>query len=233
VEAICVGAAGVDAPEAEQRLHQLVQEHFPATPVRIVHDTQLVLAAAGLTEGAVLISGTGSAAWGRNAAGEHARAGGWGYVLGDEGGAYGVVRSAVRHALHRGDQGLPVDRLTASLLRSVNVSTPTELLERFYAEPAPRGWAARAGLVFDLARAEEEPAVQIVEAAAAELVQAVTRVCARLNLPGPVVLAGGMVSHQPLLQSLVRTALAEHDLHDVRLLEQDPVHGAVTLALTH
>jgi glucosamine kinase len=232
VQAICVGAAGVDAPEAERRLHQLVQQYFPAVPVRIVHDTQLVLAAAGLTEGAVLISGTGSAAWGRNADGVHARAGGWGYVLGDEGGAYGVTRAAVRHALHRNDEGLPVDRLTAALLRAGNVTSPADLLERFYREPAPRAWAARARLVFDLALVEDEAALAIVDAAVTELVQAVTRVCTRLDLPGPVVLAGGLALHQPLLLTRLRAALAEHGLNDVRILRQEPVHGAVTLALT-
>lgn len=50
-----------------------------------MHDTQLLLAAAGRDEGVALISGTGSVAWGRRRDGVHARAGGWGYLHGDEG----------------------------------------------------------------------------------------------------------------------------------------------------
>ena len=58
-----------------------------------------ILAAAGLDEGIALIAGTGSVAWGRDRTGRSARAGGWGYLLGDEGSGYAVVRETVRHAL--------------------------------------------------------------------------------------------------------------------------------------
>ena len=67
--------------------------------MRIVHDTQLILAAADVQDGIALISGTGSVAWGRTPDGRTARAGGWGYLLGDEGSGYWVGRQAVRHAL--------------------------------------------------------------------------------------------------------------------------------------
>ena len=53
--------------------------------------------------GVVIISGTGSIAYGRNAAGEAARSGGWGYVLGDEGSGYWIGRAALRAVLRAAD----------------------------------------------------------------------------------------------------------------------------------
>ncbi len=67
---------------------------------KITHDSEIALS--GATErkpGIIVIAGTGSMAFGRNAAFETARAGGWGYIFGDEGGAFDLTRRALRAAL--------------------------------------------------------------------------------------------------------------------------------------
>ena len=230
VDAVCVGAAGADTPQAKALLLSLARQVFPTGRVRVVHDTHLVLAAAGLHAGVVGISGTGSAAWGRNPAGDEARASGWGYLLGDEGSAYGVVRAAMRHVLDRNDDGQELDDLSRELMRSCRATSVHELLDEFYEAPSRRVWAARAPLVLDLASAGDASAVAIVDGAAAELVQGISRVCRRLTIDGPVVLAGGLAVRHPVLQEAVRRGLDPHGVHDVRVLDRDPVYGAVTLA---
>ncbi|MET0863056.1 MAG: BadF/BadG/BcrA/BcrD ATPase family protein, partial [Nakamurella sp.] len=116
VIAVCVGAAGVDSADQEHRLRDLVQAQVPAAAIAIVHDSHLILAAAGVEHGIALISGTGSVAWGRTADGTVARAGGWGYLLGDEGSGYWIGRQAVRHALQLVDRGQPPDLLAQRLV---------------------------------------------------------------------------------------------------------------------
>ena len=111
ITAVCAGAAGVDTPEAEERLRQLIASRLPVAAVKVVHDTELIPATAELTTGIALIAGTGSVAWGRDASGRVARAGGWGYLLGDDGSGYGIAREAVRHALRLADE---VSRRTSS-----------------------------------------------------------------------------------------------------------------------
>src|SRR4051812_30345442 len=112
--AVCAGAAGVDSVEAAERFCRLLGERAPAARVGVVHDTELVLAAAGSGTGIVVISGTGSVAWGRNPQGQVARAGGGGDPLGGEGRGDGGARGAGRHAprlLHQGrGPGLPPPR---------------------------------------------------------------------------------------------------------------------------
>lgn len=230
VTAVCAGAAGADTPGAEQRVNVLLERIFPGVPIQVVHDAQLVLAAADLHAGVALIAGTGSVAWGLNEAGDVVRAGGWGYLLGDAGGGFGVVRAAIQHTLGLDDAGLPADELARQVLAVSGARTAGELLERFYSNPSRRIWAERADIVFTLAAKDDRVAQRIVSAAAADLVQAAVQVCRRLGIPGPVVMAGGLVVHQPLLREAVRAELAAHGLADIRLLERDPVYGAVVLA---
>jgi glucosamine kinase len=127
----------VDTPEQEQRLHRLVQAQIPGAAVRIVHDKALILAAAAVDHGIALISGTGSVAWGRAIDGRTARAGGWGYLLGDEGSGYAVGRRAVRHTLGQADRGLRPDVLAQQLAADCGLQDPGQLLDHFYANPEP------------------------------------------------------------------------------------------------
>lgn len=230
VAAVCAGAAGADTPEGEARLTRLLLGRLPAARVRVVHDSWLLLAAAGLDTGVAVISGTGSVAWGRRPDGTQARAGGWGYLLGDEGSGYWVGREAVRHVLGREDRGEAEDRLTAQLVADCALHGAGDLLDHFYGRPERAYWAGRARVVFELATDGDDASRRIVDDAAAALTSLAVRVAHRLDLPGPVVLGGGLLRHQPLLQQRVHAELALHGIDDVRPLDRDPVHGAVRLA---
>src|SRR5438046_5923939 len=61
-------------------------------------------AAFGRGPGVVVIAGTGSIAYGRNAAGQTRRAGGWGFAISDEGSGYWIGRAAVGAAIHTLDE---------------------------------------------------------------------------------------------------------------------------------
>jgi N-acetylglucosamine kinase-like BadF-type ATPase len=231
VGAVCAGAAGADSAEQRDQLAALLAGLLPTARIEVVHDAQLLLAAAGLDTGIALISGTGSVAWGLTPDGRSARAGGWGYLLGDEGSGYGVARDAVRHALRRLDRAAAPDRLTLALVEGCGLTGPEHLQERFYVNPERRYWAHQAGLVFACAAAGDLAARAIVDEAATALAGLVRTVAGRLGRPGPLVCAGGLITHQPALLARLRTALAEDGLTDVRLLDRDPVHGAVRIAL--
>ena len=249
VGAVCVGSAGVNTPEQEAWLSGLVAGNVAGASVAVAHDTRLILATAELDSGIAVICGTGSVAWGRDTGGRTARAGGWGYLLGDEGSGYWLACQAVRHALRRADAGLPLDDLSRAIAASVGQVDAYGLLGAFYADPERQSWARRAAVVFELAgagigdsereavpstaserNAPDAAAVELVRRFADELVALILAVSAALSLPGPVVLGGGLVQHQPLVQRIVRDALAEAGLEDVRVLDREPVWGAVYLA---
>jgi glucosamine kinase len=232
---VCAGAAGADTEEGAQRLRLLLARRLPRVHVVVVHDAELILATVGVRAGIALISGTGSVAWGRTHTGARARAGGWGYLLGDEGSGYGIARDAVRHALHRADCGLATDLLTERLVAACGLTHPGQLLDHFYATSNRRYWGRRSGVVFDLAAAGDPAATALVSTAAEDLTRIVQQVYNRLDQPAdlPVVLGGGILVNQPVLREALGKALALRGLTDLRVLDREPAHGAVRLACTH
>lgn len=236
VAAVCAGAAGADTPAACRHLSELLASHFPGARIDVVHDTRMILAAAGLESGAVLIAGTGSAAWGLAPDGQEARAGGWGYLLGDDGGGYSVVRDAVREVLREHDAGLPPGALARALLDATQTGDPLELMDLFYARPERRFWSGLAGIVAGAAGKGDRAAVRILEDAAHALAGLARQIRGRLGDGLELVMAGGLLIHQPALAASVARKLGPAGFHDgpssgrIRLLDQDPVHGAVRLA---
>jgi N-acetylglucosamine kinase-like BadF-type ATPase len=228
VDACCAGAAGSEEPKARQDLAHLLRDLLPGARVQVVHDSRLVLAAANLASGIALIAGTGSVAYGRNAAGQEARAGGWGWLLGDDGGGSWIVREAARAVLSRADAGPSPGPLAEALMRACGVTEPVGLAWALHRRDEPEQWADLAGTVFAATEADPD-ALAIVGQAAEILAGLVLQVDQRLGKPGAVVLAGGLLLHQRLLEDAVRARLLAHELSVVRL-ENQPVAGAVLLA---
>ena len=194
----------------------------------IVNDAMLVLPAAGLDAGVGVICGTGSIAVGAWE-GREARAGGFGYLLGDEGSGYWITRAAVRALLDRRDRGIPLGELGDQLLAAAEASDIDALHRMFYDYPHPRRWARHAPLVLD----SGDPAAPLItieaaQALAALAASATRRLAAPTGLP--VVLGGGLMAHPALRAAATLAVGAALPGSDVRALTDPPVAGAVRLA---
>ena len=108
--AICLGIAGVDRPDDARVVRGIMKRIGYKARVLVVNDALVALeAGAPAAPGVVLIAGTGSIAYGRNEHNQSARAGGWGYMLGDEGSGYWIGRAALRAVLRdAAAEGRPV-----------------------------------------------------------------------------------------------------------------------------
>jgi glucosamine kinase len=230
VAQVYAGAGGIDTDDDAGALAALIAPHAPTARITVVHDSRLLLAAGGASTGVAVIGGTGSAAWGRNSQGEEARAGGWGYLLGDEGSGYWLGREAVRHSLRRMNQGLEADELTTALLASCGVDHPNKLIALFHsAATGRRYWAQRARLVVEAADAGHAKSRELVDQAGRDLAQLAEQTLRQLGLDGPVILGGGLGMKVPRLQASFRSTLADAGISDVRVLDQDPVFGVLRL----
>jgi N-acetylglucosamine kinase-like BadF-type ATPase len=223
-DACCAGSAGAEVPSSRAGLERLLGELFPGCRVTVVHDARLVLAAAGFDSGIALISGTGSVAYGRDRDGREARAGGWGWLIGDDGSAAWLTREASREVMHRFDAGMPLGSLGEAMLGATKSRGATDLIGTLHRLREPREWASLAGVVFDTA-GDDEGAASLVQRAASALADLVEVVRMQLSIDGPLVLAGGQLLNQPRLESAVRRRLGAA----IRL-EEPPVAGAVRLA---
>ncbi|WP_426225544.1 N-acetylglucosamine kinase [Pseudarthrobacter sp. DSP2-3-2b1] len=230
VSYVYAGAGGIDTDDDAAALAALIEPHVPGAQITVVHDSRLLLAAGGAATGVAVIAGTGSAAWGRNSAGEEARAGGWGYLLGDEGSGYWLGRESVRHSLRRMNQGLPVDQLTAALLAACGVDDPNRLIALFHSpETGRRFWAQQARLVVDAAAAGHGASQELLDQAGKDLADLAGQSLRKLGIDGPVILGSGLGMNVVPLQDAFRKYLAAGGVTDVRVLDQDPVFGVLKL----
>ena len=230
VSYVYAGAGGIDTDEDAAALAALIEPHVPGARITVVHDSRLLLAAGGASNGVAVIAGTGSAAWGRNGQGEEARAGGWGYLLGDEGSGYWLGREAVRHSLRRMNQGLEPDELTRALLESCGVDDPNKLIAMFHSSATGRRyWAQQARLVVEAADSGHRISQQLVDQAGHDLADMAAQVLRQVRLDGPVILGSGLGMNVVRLQDAFRNRLAAAGVTDVRVLDRDPVFGVLQL----
>jgi N-acetylglucosamine kinase-like BadF-type ATPase len=235
--AICVGIAGVDRPDDHAIVQGIMHRIGFKARILIVNDALIALESGAPGQpGVVIISGTGSIAYGRNAAGQSARAGGWGYVLGDEGSGYWIGRAALRAVLRAADQRGPTTMLTPMLLDYFGVSQPQALLHQVYhhnLKPAQIG--ALASSVQTAFAAGDRIATGILRGAADELEGGAISVVRRLDLLDAdfsFILAGGIFRAVPWLeQELGRRLPLKAPKSVTKLLDREPAEGAVTFAI--
>ncbi|WP_028265468.1 N-acetylglucosamine kinase [Arthrobacter sp. MA-N2] len=229
VARVVVGSGGIDTAEDANALTELIQPLAPDAVVSVVHDTRLLLAAAGYSTGIAVIAGTGSAAWGTNGKDE-ARAGGWGYLLGDEGSGYWFAREAVRYSLDRMNHGLRADELTKALVKACGLSGPEGLIALFHSGAGRGFWASKSPVVFECAASGHAASLDMILQAGADLASLAAKCAEQLKIDGPIVLGGGLGVNQPTLQTAMRIALCSRGLGTLQVLTQDPVFGALHLA---
>jgi len=209
----------------------------PLEKISVDHDCRIALAG-GLSgrPGIVQIAGTGTSCYGRSAAGESWRAGGWGPLIDDEGSGYWLGIQAMRAVAQdydgRGEPTLLTGLLSARLrLRDIN-----ELMNRLYAAGMVRSEiAALTPLVFEAAGQGDAVARRLIHTGCAAMADCVLVVARRLGMDqGPVELAvvGGMTkAGDALLDPLAGEVRARLTGCRILLAELPPAFGAGILAL--
>jgi N-acetylglucosamine kinase-like BadF-type ATPase len=235
IDAVGLGIAGVDRPRDEAVVRGILRRLGHRETARVVNDAVIALVA-GAPErfGIVILAGTGSIAYGLDAGGRSARAGGYGYLLADEGSGYWLGQEALRAVVKSSDGRGPKTELVERILGSFGIASVDQLLPLVYEHELPKYKIAALAPIVEAARAAGDAvAGRIVEGAAAELALGARSVARQLEIgrdPFPVVLAGGVFRACPTLPALL---LARLEMPQARLrrLEVEPATGAVALAL--
>lgn len=238
VKAICLGMAGVDRPEEKPVVQKLVNEFLPVAKVLPVNDGIIALTGGALKpSGIIVISGTGSIAFGFNDEGERARAGGWGNVLGDEGSGYTIALRGLRTIMRAHDGRIPPTKLHDLMLGHLGLEQPDRLLAWLRdTQPNKADIAALSRLVHQAAAEGDAAAQQILESEAEELAEIVEAAARKLfgteRSDYEVIVAGGNLRKADGYFNLFTAALAKR-LPGVQVLRprKEPVEGAVILAL--
>jgi N-acetylglucosamine kinase-like BadF-type ATPase len=199
-EAACFGMSGGPADK-----QAILSEIVPARKLIVTYDAPIALAGATAGEpGVVTIAGTGSIAFGRNAAGKTARAGGWGFLVGDEGGGFDIARQALRAALRFEEGWGPETALHGALLDATGAGDANALMHGLYTPEWPRPRvAALARLVETVALAGDPVAREILRNAAQQLATLAVSVRRQLFAAGEATLVcyiGGVFRSGLLLE---------------------------------
>ena len=145
----CIGAAGAGRAEIASTVRKIVAEIIPGE-IEVVGDMEIALAAAfGKGPGVIVIAGTGSIVFGRDAQGKVARAGGWGFAISDEGSAHWIGLAAARAVLRAADEvgedqaerdrSWPARRLFSELKMAWSLDSLPQLARAANARPGFRG----------------------------------------------------------------------------------------------
>jgi N-acetylglucosamine kinase len=235
--AICLGIAGVDRPQDAEAVRGIMRRIGLKARTLVVNDALIALVAgAGDGAGVVVVAGTGSIAYGMNADAQAARAGGWGYLLGDEGGGFWIGRAALSAVVRQFDGRGPATIMTGLVLDELKLENPSELIYEIYERDVYRHRiAALAPVVQRAMESGDVVAGEILNRAGVELASVAASVITRLGMRGqvfPTILAGGVLRGFPWLAADVAARIREvAPRSDTRVLRLEPAMGAVRLAL--
>jgi N-acetylglucosamine kinase-like BadF-type ATPase len=234
-DALAIGIAGADRPDDHAVLRAILRRIGFRSRLVVTNDARVAFVAGStLRVGLALVCGTGSIAWGRNGAGDVARAGGWGWHVGDEGSGFWIGERALRASLRAFDGRGPATSLPTAVLAHFDLDRMDDLVRAVYDGEYPRHEVALLSIrVAEEAGRGDGVAREILDDAVAELTVAARSVVDRLGLSGAdydLVLSGGTFRAIPELRDAVAARLAAPGAR-IRELAEEPATGAVRLAI--
>ena len=235
---LCVGVAGVGADEQRQALWQALVARELAEEIVVHADAMVAMDDAfGDGPGVLVIAGTGSVAFGRGPTGTFARCGGWGPVIGDEGGGAWLGRRALSSVAAAADGREPETALTGAVLTAAQVDDVAALIP-WAAKATPADLAGLAPAVLRAAEGGDRRAGTLVSLAVEELSLHARTLARKLFVDEratvPVAFSGGLLAPgsylRKKLEHRLKSGVPGAQLHAAPV---DAARGAVKGALRY
>jgi len=242
IQAACFGMAGVSHPATRETVLDVLQVSPFGSEIdenRVFVCGDYIPALVGGTDagvGVLVNAGTGSIAFGRNQAGKTRRAGGWGYIADDAGGAYDIARNGVKAALRAADGRAEETELTRYIIEYFEVNQPMDVVNSLYDyKMTPARLAGFAPFVIRAAEVGDIVADRILHEAAHELVSlaaAVTEALFNRDEDLDVVTAGGVLTGSAVIRQAFATEMSlQYPSARTCQPKHEPAFGACLLAL--
>jgi len=232
--ALCVGLSGAGRKEDIEQFQNWAVRKFPKTMVRVVSDAEILLMVGASSGPALaLICGTGSIVYGRTVTGVLIRAGGWGYLFGDEGSGYAIGSAVLRAVMRAHDGRGPETLLSELVLKRYGLHTPPELIHTIYGAESPRSAVATlSDLVEQAAGQDDSVAITILEESSQELARTIAAVYSKLETSAvPLIITGGTIVHGKYLQKAFNRACETQRLVFTAVhYVAEPAEGVLKLA---
>jgi glucosamine kinase len=232
IDVACVGLSGAGRAEVRDAVARMMAEVIGGQ-VQVVSDLETTLEAAfGGGPGVITIAGTGSIAYGRDARGQTARSGGWGWAISDEGSGQWVGRRVVSAVLGAEDAG-DDPPLLETILKLWELTTLDELVRSANASPPP-DFSSLFPLVLAASEAGDRLAHGVLNEAGIELAALARNVIRRLFAgvgSVPVAMSGGVFRQSEVVREVFYNAVVADFPHaSVHPDVVEAVQGALALA---
>lgn len=232
ISKISLGLAGVGRENEKKEVHGILRDiGFDSI---VENDAVIALMGAlGGKPGVVIIAGTGSIALGKNDKDEIARAGGWGYILGDEGSGFYIGKNALIYALKEYDGRGEKTILTEMINKKLKISNIEEVVPLIYSGKLTKTEVAGlAKLVFEASRKKDKIANIILNEAGKELGLLAYAVIRKLEFKSKSIdmsLIGGIFKEKEHLLEPMRAVIP----YNINFIEPrfPPVVGAFLMGL--
>jgi N-acetylglucosamine kinase-like BadF-type ATPase len=241
-DGVCVvhaGITGVSIPGKRENVIESIRALLPRAVVHVSHDASAaVVGALAGHEGVGVLAGTGAIALARTADGREARAGGYGYLLSDEGAAFGIAQRAVAEVMRAVDGRGPATRLGELFRRHLGLDDVRRLPGWLYAAADPvERLCPLAPLVALAADQGDQVALSVLEQAGtalADVAAAAARLLWSSSVPHglPIATCGGVWKAGTVLRQPFERAL-RRQLPDPTITTpaMSPIAGALLLAM--
>lgn len=235
ITAVCAGLGGASRAGVVNQVTSFLKRSFPSACVKVTTDLEIGLEAAfGKEKGILLIAGTGSAAFGRDADGRTARAGGRGPWFSDEGSAFDIGRAAMRAVVLAEDGRGPATDLSKRIFTWNQATNWDGLLDQA-SKDADAIFPRTFPLVAQLADRGDAVCREILAGAAnslASLADAVARELDWRERDLPIAKAGGVYGRSKYFDGKIDSAILEA-LPQARFVpvEISPAEAAARMAI--
>ena len=244
----CLSLAGAGRSEEQDHIRKWADANCLAEQTIVIDDVEPLRLAAMYEQSQLgdatptswensitLVVGTGSIACGRNEGRLSVRAGGWGYLLGDQGSGFSIGLAGLQSLCKAHDRAEATTAFQKAMLQRIGLSAPTELVSFIYQTPIPRAQVAELSEVVIGHAASDVTAEWILANSIQEMTELVSTVAQRLKLAPrsySLALSGGVVSNYPAVVARLTHALEVRQLTPLALhVVREPIYGALSLAL--
>jgi N-acetylglucosamine kinase-like BadF-type ATPase len=232
IQRACAGMAGATTPQIVEIIRRIVRE-MGVRETLVVGDMETAMEAAfDGRPGVIVIAGTGSVAYGNNASGKIARAGGWGFAVSDEGSGHWIGKMAVSAVLHAHDTGAD-STLLQKLLKAWSLGSFEQLVVAANATP-PANFGGLVPVVIAAGDAGETVAQEVLRKAGLELAKLAATAARQLfgqYEDVPIAMSGGVFANCALVRETFSKELrAQFPRVVINPEVVEPVQGALALA---
>ncbi|MDX1535417.1 MAG: BadF/BadG/BcrA/BcrD ATPase family protein [Candidatus Spechtbacterales bacterium] len=232
------GGAGIDTEKTYKEARKMLEPIIDLVDkdnLVIVNDTQLILPACSDSGyGVAVIAGTGSNFYGKNKEGEEAGAGGFDYLLSDEGSGYWVGLK-VLHAIAKSEDGRGKKTVLEDIVKDhFSVYSIRDMMDIVYEESFKKRDVADLAILADKAYKDGDAVAEsIFEDTVDEIALGINTVIGKLNMQDEdidIVAVGGMFNSPYPLKDNIMKKITNKKAEFI-ICKKDLAEGAARLAI--